>query len=429
MMMKSKWSWASGVCLVVLLLAAQGEAARAQEARVAARLLHTLGAYGAPLWLSPDGRTLAFKGEAVELYDVATGTLKAKVPVNSEFTPKGVFFTPDGKALVVHTDRVQVVDANDGKVLREFAEGSTPINFYKRIYTGHEETSYDESSGYSTTYVGPSDKETLQELPALDPSDRVVSPDWKSILVRKGDGAAEVYDFETGKLKFTLSPKLGAGEQVGLHFDALGEFSPDGKLILTSHASRTPRLWNAATGELVADLSPHSHVVYGARFSPDGRFIVTTSFDGVVKTWDGATGKFLHALGSAQDPTYFAAWNPRADTFVTKSRKWEVEIWSAATGKLVARLDHKAVKERFDQNITFVYSPDGKTLLTRARSVGSVLSVFKSVLMMKGKQKRIGHLWDASTGALVATMRDPKSRVLIDFPSDIFLWTPSGRFI
>ncbi|HEX6624815.1 MAG TPA: hypothetical protein VF064_13970, partial [Pyrinomonadaceae bacterium] len=379
--MKCDRRWAKGVCLVVLLFVAQGREARAQEeARVAARLLHTLTEQGAPLWLSPDGRTLALRGEDVQLYDVATGTLKAKIPVRPELTgPKGVFFTPDGKALVVHTDRVQVVDANDGKVLREFAEGSAPINFYRRIHTGREETSYDESSGgYSTAYHGPSDKETLQELPALDPSDRVVSPNWKSILVRKEDGAAEVYDFETGKPRFTLAPKLGPGEQVGLHFDALGEFSPDGKLILTSHASRTPRLWDAATGELVADLAPHTHFVYGARFSPDGRFIVTTSFDGVVRTWDGATGKFLHALGSAQDPTYFAAWNPRSDTFVTKSRKWEVDIRDAATGKLVARLDRKAIKEKFDNNFTFAYSPDGRRLLTRARNVDTVLSVLKS---------------------------------------------------
>ena len=432
-MMKSKWSWSSGVCLAVLLFVAQGGAGRAQEARAAAKLLHTLGAYGAPLWLSPDGRTLAFKGADVELYDVATGTLKAKVPVTPALTPKGVFFTPDGKALVVHTDRVQVVDASDGKVLREFAEGSTPINFYRRIYTGREETSYDESSGgYSTTYVGPSDKETLLELPALDPSDRVVSPDWKSILVRREDGAAEVYDFETGKPKFTLSPKLGPDEKVGLLFYALGEFSPDGKLILTSHASRTPRLWNAATGELVADLAPHSQPVYGARFSPDGKFIVTTSVDGVVKTWDGATGKFLHAFGSAQDPTYFAAWNPRGDTFVTKSRKWEVDIWGAATGKLVARLDRKAIKEKFDNNFTFAYSPDGRRLLTRARNVDTVLSVLKSTVLLsprRSKTRRIAHLWDAATGKLVASMLDTKPRALADYPTGAFLWSPSSRFL
>ncbi len=88
-MMKSKWSWASGVCLAVLIFVAQGGAARAQEARAAAKLLHTLTEQGAPLWLSPDGRTLAFKGEDVQLYDVATGTLKAKVPVSFRVHAEG----------------------------------------------------------------------------------------------------------------------------------------------------------------------------------------------------------------------------------------------------------------------------------------------------------------------------------------------------
>ena len=84
---------------------------------------------------------------------------------------------------------------------------------------------------------------------------------------------------------------------------ALFWVSPAGKLILTSHASRTPRLWNAATGELVADLAPHSQPVYGARFSPDGLRLITTSADALfthapeaeAQVWETATGRPLTA--------------------------------------------------------------------------------------------------------------------------------------
>jgi hypothetical protein len=109
-----------------------------------------------------------------------------------------------------------------------------------------------------------------------------------------------------------------------------------------------------------------------------------------------------------------------------------VDIWGAATGKLVARLDRKAVKEKFDDNFTFAYSPDGRRLLTRARNVDNVLSVLKSAVLLlprRSKTRRIAYLWDAATGKLVAAMLDTKPQALADYPSGAFLWSPTSRFL
>jgi WD40 repeat protein len=162
------------------------------------------------------------------------------------------------------------------------------------------------------------------------------------------------------------------------------------------------------------------------RFSHDSRFVATSSFKGVVKVWDATTGKPLHTIGSKKEPIYFAAWNPTNNSFVAKSHNWAVSVWNAETGQLVGALNKKAIKEDFDKNLTFVYSPDGKILLTMARG-RSRIGVFWPLV---NRPKLIAHLWDVQTGSLIASLRDSKGdSALISPDDDKFFWSPAGDFL
>jgi WD40 repeat protein len=163
------------------------------------------------------------------------------------------------------------------------------------------------------------------------------------------------------------------------------------------------------------------------RFSPDSRFVATTSFDGIIKIWDAATGALRHTVGSKKDQNYFAVWNPKDNSFVAKSlrNKGEINIWDAATGLLVAKLDNTATKEKFEDDFTFQYSPDGKILLTKATNYSTVLS---PVLPNK-KLRPIAHLWDARNGSLNASLRDDKARDGDAYYYDKFFWSPAGDFL
>ena len=69
-------------------------------------------------------------------------------------------------------------------------------------------------------------------------------------------------------------------------------FSPDGARILTASWDETAKLWDAASGKLIASFA-HQGIVYYAAFSPDGARILTASADKTAKLWDAASGKLI----------------------------------------------------------------------------------------------------------------------------------------
>ena len=212
---------AAVVCLVVSLLLSLNPTGRAQAQKAATNLLLSIPDSQA-FWWSPDGKTLAVsvlnvetKSGGLVLYDVALGKPRAEIKNMVTDAQAAGSFTPDGRTFILHTDRVRLYDAADGKLLREFGQGTEPIKLYRKIFVPVEkETRNSDTGEYSTTTEYPSDKEELQELPTRYLSDRVVSPDGKSLLVRAPEGKAQVYDLGTGELKFafamcpTKPPKL-----------------------------------------------------------------------------------------------------------------------------------------------------------------------------------------------------------------------------
>jgi hypothetical protein len=115
------------------------------------------------------------------------------------------------------------------------------------------------------------------------------SPDGRLLATTSADDTVRLWEVATGQPHGP--PLTGYNAQVnGV------TFSPDGRLLATASSDRAVRLWEVATGQPHGPpLSGHTNEVYGVAFSPDGRLLATTSADQTVRLWDS---KFTSWLAS-----------------------------------------------------------------------------------------------------------------------------------
>ena len=90
--------------------------------------------------------------------------------------------------------------------------------------------------------------------------------------------------------------------------------------------------------EELRQLSGHTGAVMSAAYSPDGKTIVTASDDQTARIWDAATGQELRQLSGHTDAVYSAAYSPDGKTIVTASEDQTARIWDAATGQELRQL-------------------------------------------------------------------------------------------
>jgi WD40 repeat protein len=127
-------------------------------------------------------------------------------------------------------------------------------------------------------------------------------------------------------------------------------WSPDSSRIVTS-ATRTARVWEAATGKLLASLKGHTgSTVYATAWNSNGTRIITASDDTTARIWDAATGKEVGHLDGHSGRVNSAEWRPgRADVssaVVTASADGTARLWSVSpsTDRLVQSMKEQALR-------------------------------------------------------------------------------------
>ncbi|MBU1187334.1 MAG: WD40 repeat domain-containing protein [Acidobacteria bacterium] len=97
-------------------------------------------------------------------------------------------------------------------------------------------------------------------------------------LVSAGvDDCIKIWDIPSGSLLRTIG---------GRYFDS-GDFSPDGKYVVTANDGGEAIIWDVSNGQQVMLLNhaPGGRVMIAA-FSPDGRYVVTAGENNVAKIWE-----------------------------------------------------------------------------------------------------------------------------------------------
>jgi WD40 repeat protein len=229
-----------------------------------------------------------------------------------------------------------------------------------------------------------------------------------ALLARKG-GAARLVDPRTGEVRLeralegatalvaAVSPggtwAVGARDGRVRLWSAAGDeqrslegpenlqellFSPDGRwLAARGEASATVRVWDVASGQVLATLTGHQGPVVVSRFSPDGSRLVTLGNDKLIRVIDTGTWTVARTLELKVWPMS-AAFSPDGRRLAVGCADGVGVVWNVEEGEQVGLLTRHQ-----GETPVIEYSPDGRLILTGGDQTAS--------------------LWDAATLDRLAT--------------------------
>jgi WD40 repeat protein len=241
--------------------------------------------------MTPDGNRIAScsRDKTVRVWDVESGKEVAALKGHG-WPVLGVAIRDDGRQVLSASDGYRLWDVSTAKVIldhRGHAKTVWDVNFSKdgsRHLTG----SWDETMGQWDAASGKQlgrfrgHKDRVKAVRYLPGEERAVS-------ACTGDPGIRVWDIKRGALLATLP-----GHAEGVMALAV---SPDGKSVASgggklradggydSVADSTVRLWDVASGALLAETPGHRGFVTGLAFSADGKKLVSAGGDGLVKVW------------------------------------------------------------------------------------------------------------------------------------------------
>ena len=221
------------------------------------------------------------------------------------------------------------------------------------------------------------------------------SPDGKLIGSAGEDGSAQIYRVDSGELMARLDGHTEALS--GLWFSADGTrvlttsfdhtailwllpdgrktatwqhdesvtvaaFSADGRLAATADWGGVAKVWEIASGNLVAELKGHTDSINDIHFNSNGDRLLTASSDGTARVWqldDRSPFTSVFILRGHTDALYKAVWSKDERFIATASNDYHIRLWEASTGRLLTLISTHA-----DAVYDIAFSPDGAYLMS-----------------------------------------------------------------
>jgi WD40 repeat protein/serine/threonine protein kinase len=409
------------------------------------RCLQNLAAEGLPtiasLAVSPDGRLIAVGlgelGVPTQLRELPGGRLVGELSCPKDWAwPDDMAFSPDGRRLVDCRDRGRLVlwDVDSKKLLRSI-EAHPQLAFAVAFHPGGKLVASAAKDGLIHIW----DSETGARVRTIKGHEGAVfdlafAPDGRRLASGGWDQTVRIWDIETGSLSLALPSQAGfvthlaflsngdrlassSGQSVTLWQVASGralltvrgrnqlgaglDVAPDGSCFLTSTASGTVRLWDAAL--TAARVLRTIDWVNQVAFSPDQSKVVAADAGGVVHVWDAATGQAIHVMKGHDDSVRSACFTPDGAWVVSASWDGSVEVWDTAAGRVLKNLLPQT-HPKYKRLMSWLKPPRGTAI-----NQGS-LSPDGSQLATGGWDAMV-HIWDLTSGAEV--LRYPEHKAVV----------------
>jgi WD40 repeat protein len=429
------------------------------------------------LAMSPDGLTLAVvghgaSGNLISIFRLDAAAKKVTAlaqDISHGGTLSGSALTPDGGRIAVgygvSSGTLSIFDTATGRLVAELpAAHASPIGAIAVASDGAMLATAD-AEGTIKIWA---------DLEKLDSKSTAVltlkghqgvintvgfSIDGKQLVSAGADKTARVWDVQNAGA--AIRPLEGRSND----WSPVTRFSPDGQLIAAA-VGRSVRLWDAATGRLVRELSPgdkervtsiafsptdnrllavgfggeagvsyvalrdidagtelarlvdaYSGDVGTLAFSPTGKYLVTgfgtklylspPNSPNPLKVWDVAARRLIRRLQGHTGDCLSLNFSQDGTLLASGSRDGTAIIWSTGTWKALHTLqnaDHGSRYVRYGPGMVedVAFSPDGKSLALASRE-GSV------------------QLWDVASGKLLDTLKRHSGAV------DAVVFSPDGR--
>ena len=215
----------------------------------------------------------------------------------------------------------------------------------------------------------------------------------------------KLWDVDTGKELAMLPLHRGVITVV---------FSPDGRTLATESDGELVQLWNVETRQLKATLQNYlGSRTSGLAFSRDGKLLATASetepYPKLPKLWDAATGELLTTFEGQETRPSCVAFSPDGTTLAVGAWRPHVKLYDVQTKKERATLRHTCMISNV------VFSADGKTL------------AMSGAIGKPGEAPEVV-LWDVATGERLRTLRPNRKNVSLvgqSFTAQAF--SPEGK--
>jgi WD40 repeat protein len=211
------------------------------------------------------------------------------------------------------------------------------------------------------------------------------SPHGLRVATGNVDGLARVWSLRGGTA-VELSGHEGAITSVA--------FSADGKSVVTASEDESARIWDAGTGRLLGELRGHGAIVHSAAFASDGKTIVTAGEDGTIRLWAVAPDPVVAELAAPDGRTLRdVGFHPSKKLVVTASEDLTARLWALNGGRVIHVFRHGQGDDEWVESAEL--SRDGRLVLT-------------------GGDDGLAKVWNASSGALLATLGERGGPSLYD---------------
>ena len=326
-----------------------------------------------------------------------------RVTVSSEFVSSDIVAVMDGDYRTWHLPDGAMVRLGKGGI-NDIA--FSPVGQYLAVASGIGVWMYEVATSRALMLIPTASSVTSVSF----------SPDGSTLASGADDGTVKLWDVATGAMIATLEGHTDGVTSVS--------FSPDGSTLASGADDGTVKLWDVATGAMIATLEGHTDGVTSVSFSPDGSTLASGADDGTVKLWDVATRAMIATLEGHTDGVRSVSFSPDGTTLTSSGGLWDgtVKLWDVATREMIATLE---VDTDLIWSVSF--SPDGKTLAagtwdgtillwdmetreiiaTLAGHTDEVRSVSFSpdgTTLASGSGDDTVKLWDMATGEIIATL-------------------------